>query len=209
LEYCEHHRGEPLPTTDEANPDENRKRTIDISEWDQRFITVDHEMLFEIILAANYLDIKPLLWVASCSIRDIPGFLTPLCSEVGCEVVGNMIEGKTPEEIKQLFGMVNDFTPEEEVCSSTCPLESLSDILFVIFQAQFQKENVSHPRCLARLLISSFFIRNGLRNIRSLQKVFPCDFLLSFIIIESYCIVITSVTCVYGCPWKVRLGFVA
>jgi hypothetical protein len=60
LEYCEHHRGEPLPTTDETQ-DDNRKRSTDIGEWDQKFITVDQEMLFEIILAANYLDIKPLL----------------------------------------------------------------------------------------------------------------------------------------------------
>lgn len=62
LEYCEHHRGEPLPAADaEQSQDETRKRTTDISEWDQKFITVDQEMLFEIILAANYLDIKPLL----------------------------------------------------------------------------------------------------------------------------------------------------
>jgi hypothetical protein len=60
LEYCEHHRGEPLPTTDETQ-DDNRKRSTNIGEWDQKFITVDQEMLFEIILAANYLDIKPLL----------------------------------------------------------------------------------------------------------------------------------------------------
>lgn len=60
LEYCEHHRGDaPVPDTD--NSDETRKRTTDISEWDQKFITVDQEMLFEIILAANYLDIKALL----------------------------------------------------------------------------------------------------------------------------------------------------
>ena len=64
LEYCEHHRGEPLPSADaDQNQDETRKRTTDISEWDQKFITVDQEMLFEIILAANYLDIKPLLYV--------------------------------------------------------------------------------------------------------------------------------------------------
>jgi S-phase kinase-associated protein 1 len=61
LEYCEHHRGEPLPAADTDNADETRKRTTDISEWDQKFITVDQEMLFEIILAANYLDIKALL----------------------------------------------------------------------------------------------------------------------------------------------------
>ena len=62
LEYCEHHRGEPLPSADaDQNQDETRKRTTDISEWDQKFISVDQEMLFEIILAANYLDIKSLL----------------------------------------------------------------------------------------------------------------------------------------------------
>ena len=66
LDYCEHHRGEPLPTADsDQNQDETRKRTTDISEWDQKFITVDQEMLFEIILAANYLDIKPLLCALS------------------------------------------------------------------------------------------------------------------------------------------------
>ena len=64
LEYCEHHRGEPLPAPDaDQSQDETRKRTTDISEWDQKFITVDQEMLFEIILAANYLDIKSLLYV--------------------------------------------------------------------------------------------------------------------------------------------------
>ena len=64
LEYCEHHRGEPLPAPDaDQSQDETRKRTTDISEWDQKFITVDQEMLFEIILAANYLDIKSLLYI--------------------------------------------------------------------------------------------------------------------------------------------------
>jgi len=96
LDYCEYHRGDPLPTNEsEANQDETRKRTTDINEWDQKFINVDQEMLFEIILAANYLDIKPLL-------------------DVGCKTVANMIKGKTPEEIRKLFNIVNDFTPEEE-----------------------------------------------------------------------------------------------
>ncbi|KAF9470562.1 E3 ubiquitin ligase SCF complex, Skp subunit [Pholiota conissans] len=97
LEYCEHHRGEPLPSADAGqSQDETRKRTTDISEWDQKFITVDQEMLFEIILAADYLDIKSLL-------------------DVGCKTVANMMKGKTPEEIRKLFNIVNDPTPKEEV----------------------------------------------------------------------------------------------
>ncbi|KAF5373726.1 hypothetical protein D9758_000721 [Tetrapyrgos nigripes] len=93
----------PAPNTD-SSQDDTRKRTTNISKWDQKFITVDQEMLFEIIFAANYLDIKSLL-------------------DVGCKTVPNMIKGKTLEEIRKLFNIVHDFTPEEE--------------------AQIKKENVS------------------------------------------------------------------
>jgi predicted HAD superfamily hydrolase len=55
----------------------------------------DQEMLFEIILASNYLDIQPLL-------------------DVGCKTVANMIKGKSLEEIRETFNITNDFTPEEE-----------------------------------------------------------------------------------------------
>ncbi|KAI0481817.1 E3 ubiquitin ligase complex SCF subunit scon-3 [Xylaria cf. heliscus] len=93
IEWCEHHKHDP-PSTNEDEAD-NRKKTTDIDEWDQKFMQVDQEMLFEIILASNYLDIKPLL-------------------DVGCKTVANMIKGKSPEEIRKTFNITNDFTPEEE-----------------------------------------------------------------------------------------------
>jgi len=93
IEWCEHHKGDS-PTTNDDESD-SRKRSTDIEEWDQKFMQVDQEMLFEIILAANYLDIKPLL-------------------DVGCKTVANMIKGKSPEEIRKTFNIQNDFTPEEE-----------------------------------------------------------------------------------------------
>ena len=93
LEWCEHHRADP-PQANEDDSD-SRKKTTDIDEWDQKFMQVDQEMLFEIILAANYLDIKALL-------------------DVGCKTVANMIKGKSPEEIRKTFNITNDFTPEEE-----------------------------------------------------------------------------------------------
>lgn len=130
MEYCEHHRGEPLPSSDSDNTDDVRKRTTDISEWDQKFITVDQEMLFEIILAANYLDIKPLLYDRLHAYHE-PQHLT-FFSDVGCKTVANMIKGKTPEEIRKLFNIVNDFTPEEE--------------------AQIKKENVSLTHFVFRLV---------------------------------------------------------
>jgi S-phase kinase-associated protein 1 len=93
IEWCEHHKADPLATADDDN--DARKKTTDIEEWDQKFMQVDQEMLFEIILASNYLDIKPLL-------------------DVGCKTVANMIKGKSPEEIRKTFNITNDFTPEEE-----------------------------------------------------------------------------------------------
>mmetsp|Transcript_931 Transcript_931/g.1205 ORF Transcript_931/g.1205 Transcript_931/m.1205 type:complete len:188 (+) Transcript_931:57-620(+) len=65
------------------------------TEWDAHFVDVPQDVLFELILAANYMDIKPLL-------------------ELTCAKVASMIKGKTPEQIRKLFHIQNDFTPEEE-----------------------------------------------------------------------------------------------
>ncbi|BDD62021.1 hypothetical protein MPDQ_003179 [Monascus purpureus] len=92
IEWCSHHKNDPPSAGDD---DDSRRKTTDIDEWDQKFMQVDQEMLFEIILAANYLDIRALL-------------------DVGCKTVANMIKGKSPEEIRKTFNIANDFTPEEE-----------------------------------------------------------------------------------------------
>lgn len=93
LEWCTHHKNDPTPAQDDDA--DSRKKTTDIEDWDVKFMQVDQEMLFEIILAANYMDIKALL-------------------DVGCKTVANMIKGKSPEEIRKTFNIQNDFTPEEE-----------------------------------------------------------------------------------------------
>ena len=67
----------------------------DVKDHDAEFVKVDQSTLFELILAANYLNIKPLL-------------------DLTCLTVANMIKGKTPEEIRKTFNIPNDFTPEEE-----------------------------------------------------------------------------------------------
>ena len=66
-----------------------------VQEWYANFVNVEQEVLFELILAANFMDIKPLL-------------------DLTCATVASMIKGKTPEEIRKTFNIVNDFTPEEE-----------------------------------------------------------------------------------------------
>lgn len=48
--WCEHHKNDP-PASSEDDSD-SRKKTTDIDEWDQKFMQVDQEMLFEIILVS-------------------------------------------------------------------------------------------------------------------------------------------------------------
>lgn len=66
-----------------------------VQEWYSQFVAIDQEVLFELILAANYMDVKPLL-------------------DLTCASVASMIKGKTPEEIRKHFNIINDFTPDEE-----------------------------------------------------------------------------------------------
>ena len=91
IEWAEHHKNSNFPDED----DDDSRKSAPVDAWDREFLKVDQEMLYEIILAANYLNIKPLL-------------------DAGCKVVAEMIRGRSPEEIRRTFNSVNDFTPEEE-----------------------------------------------------------------------------------------------
>lgn len=48
IEWCVHHKDDPPSTNEDDN--DTRRKTTDIGEWDQKFMQVDQEMLFEIIL---------------------------------------------------------------------------------------------------------------------------------------------------------------
>merc|ERR1712110_922115 len=85
IEYCKYHH-----KADQESVPEDDKNV-----WDKDFVKVDDETLFNLILAANYLDIKSLL-------------------DLTCKTVADEIKGKTPEEIRIRFNIKNDFTPEEE-----------------------------------------------------------------------------------------------
>jgi len=53
IEWCEHHKDDPAPAANEET--DSRKKSTDIEEWDQKFMQVDQEMLFEIILVRSFL----------------------------------------------------------------------------------------------------------------------------------------------------------
>ena len=93
IEYCRHYRDAMPPEIEK--PLKSAFLSDVVAPWDASFVEVEQEMLFELILAANYLDIKSLL-------------------DLTCAKVASMIKGKTPEEIRKTFNIENDFTPEEE-----------------------------------------------------------------------------------------------
>merc|ERR1712167_496570 len=73
IEYCKyHHKAEQ-----ESLPEDDK------NVWDKDFVKVDDETLFNLILAANYLDIKQLL-------------------DLTCKTVADEIKGKTPEEMEEV-----------------------------------------------------------------------------------------------------------
>jgi len=97
IEFCKHHCKEPMAKIPE--PIKYGLQVSDVvQDWYGEFVDgmvdkKDFEMLFELILAANYLDIKPLL-------------------DLTCATVGLLIMNKTPDQIRERFGITEEFSPE-------------------------------------------------------------------------------------------------
>jgi len=92
VDFMEHMKIEPL------NDINQPLQTTDISEIVQeRYVTFlnDKNDLYELVNASNYMDIKPLL-------------------NLTCVKLATMIKDKSSEEIRQIFNIENDLTPEDE-----------------------------------------------------------------------------------------------
>lgn len=89
VEFCQHYS--------EFKPEEESRvgyRKTELTERERSFCDVDLGTLIDVINASNYLDINPLLTITT-------------------KFVASLVSGKTPDEIKSLFGVNRDFTPEE------------------------------------------------------------------------------------------------
>ncbi|GAB2257385.1 hypothetical protein Droror1_Dr00023444 [Drosera rotundifolia] len=86
IEYCKKHAG-PEP--------EDYVAKDALKEWDAKFANVDQMVMFDLLLAANYMDIKGLL-------------------DLFCQSAASMIKDKTVKEIRQIFNIENNFMEEEE-----------------------------------------------------------------------------------------------
>ncbi|KAG5601936.1 hypothetical protein H5410_033306 [Solanum commersonii] len=63
--------------------------------FDKNFVKVDHSILHDLILAANFLNDKEML-------------------DAMCQEVADRIKGKSPEKMREEFNIKNDFTLEQE-----------------------------------------------------------------------------------------------
>lgn len=119
IRWCEHYEGTagPFPPIDEEFRDLNFDdsdidddddpqmkeikflQEMKIPEWDQEFLKFDKapdavDKLLKLIEAANFLEIEDLL-------------------NITVKTVANMMTGKTPEQIRELFNIECDYTEEE------------------------------------------------------------------------------------------------
>ena len=92
-EYLEHYENEEPKEIKKPLASNNFKECVD--EWDFKFIDLELDIIFEIISGANYMDISSLL-------------------ELGTAKVASVIKGKNTEEMRKIFNIENDFTPQEE-----------------------------------------------------------------------------------------------
>ena len=91
-EYLEHHLTEAPENIPTPLPDGNFKKYV--SDFDYNFTNLDPNTVAELLLAANTLDIQPLLTLTAAKIA-------------------SFMKGKTTEEMREIFKIENDFTPEE------------------------------------------------------------------------------------------------
>ncbi|KAF0909805.1 hypothetical protein E2562_000125 [Oryza meyeriana var. granulata] len=85
IDYCVRHAAVAASMDDDG-----------LERFDDDFLSgVDQDTPFDLLLAANYLQVNGLL-------------------DLTCMKVAGMMKGKTPEQIWETFHIVNDLTPEEE-----------------------------------------------------------------------------------------------
>ena len=93
IEYCNHYREEAMSPI--QTPLKSAKLDDLVQAWYVEFVKVSKDMLFDLVAAANFMDIKPLL-------------------DLTCLAVSILIKGKSAGELRDMFNISADFTPEEE-----------------------------------------------------------------------------------------------
>ena len=92
IEYCTYINTNPPPEIEK--PLRRNELSDVVSPWYAEFVNLEQEVLFELIHAANFLDIKSLL-------------------ELGCVKCATLIKGMTIPKIRKFFNIEIDYEEEE------------------------------------------------------------------------------------------------
>jgi S-phase kinase-associated protein 1 len=93
IEFCKHYQEEPM--TSIQTPLKSSKLEDLVQQWYADFVKIEKNMLFDLVAAANFMDIKPLL-------------------DLTCLAVSILIKGKSAVELREMFNISSDFSPEED-----------------------------------------------------------------------------------------------
>jgi S-phase kinase-associated protein 1 len=93
IEFCKHYQEEAM--TSIQTPLKSSKLEDLVQQWYADFVKIEKNMLFDLVAAANFMDIKPLL-------------------DLTCLAVSILIKGKSAAELREMFNISSDFSPEED-----------------------------------------------------------------------------------------------
>uniref|UniRef100_A0A7S4F886 SKP1-like protein n=2 Tax=Chrysotila carterae TaxID=13221 RepID=A0A7S4F886_CHRCT len=77
IEYCKYH----------LSAEKEGRSESEIAAWDKKFIEVDDAVLYDVMMAGNFLEIKGLLHLA-------------------CKTIADMIRGNPPDWVKERFNII-------------------------------------------------------------------------------------------------------
>jgi len=94
IDFCKHYSLEEEMTPIQT-PLRSPKLEELVQEWYANFVKVPKNTLFDLVAAANFMDIKPLL-------------------DLTCLAVSILIKGKSAGELREMFNISAELTPEEQ-----------------------------------------------------------------------------------------------
>ncbi len=97
LIFCDYIQNNPDKAEELTKWTDDRTFTIPLDEWFVNYITVDQKTVYDVIMAANFLNIQSLL-------------------QLGAKYIASLIRNKSPEELKTLFA-----NPTEAAASGAGP----------------------------------------------------------------------------------------
>ncbi|KAI9161671.1 hypothetical protein LWI28_019558 [Acer negundo] len=99
IEWCNKHHDNDVEgrvLSEEREKEKEKEKAADMKKWESEFIdALNRDEIYFLLTGSNYMDIKELL-------------------DCAAQKVADMVKGKTPEAIREMFNIQSDFTEEEE-----------------------------------------------------------------------------------------------